>query len=111
MFLFGASAGVLVTHKIYQQKMEKIIGDEPRTMREVIVQRLNHALDLDATQLEQLRTIVKETRSEMKDLRKQIRPQIEEVLARSQAKIRAILHPDQLEKYEQIISERRKREQ
>ena len=110
VFLFGASAGVLVTHKIYQQKMEKIIGDEPRTMREVIVQRLNHALDLDAAQLEQLRTIVKETRAEMKDLRKQIRPQMEEVLVRSQSKIRAILQPDQLEKYEQITSERKKRE-
>ena len=109
VFLLGALAGALVTHKIYQQKMENIIRDEPRTMREVIVQRLNHALHLDATQLEQLRTIVKETRSEMKDLRKQIKPQMEEVLDRSQSEVREILHPDQLEKYDQIISERKKR--
>jgi hypothetical protein len=111
VFLLGASAGALMTHRIYQQKIENIIRDEPKTMREVIVQRLNRALDLDTTQLEQLRGIVRETRSEMKDLRKQIRPQMEEVLARSQARVRAILRPDQIEKYEKIISERKKRKE
>jgi len=109
VFLLGALAGALVTHKIYHQKMENIIKGEPKTMREIIVQRLNHELHLDPAQLEQLRTIIKETRAEMKNVRKQISPRIEEVSVRSQARIRAILRPDQLEKYEKILSERRKK--
>jgi ATP-dependent Zn protease len=109
IFALGALSGAIATHKIYRQKMENIIRDEPRAMREMMVQRLNSKLNLDAVQLEQVRAIVTETHAEMKSVRKKIRPEIEEVLSRSQAKIRAILRPEQLEKYDQILSERRKR--
>lgn len=109
VFLLGAVAGALVTYTIYQQKMENIIRDEPRTMREVIVQRLNRELRLDPSQLEQVRTIVKETHAEMRDARKKIRPQMEEILARSQARVRSILRPDQREKYEKMVSGHKKK--
>lgn len=109
VFVLGASAGSLVTHLIYTQKMENIIRDEPKTMREIIVQRLNRKLQLDAGQLEQIRAIVKETHSEMKTIRRQIKPDIEGVIERSREKIRAVLRPDQREKYEKIVSERKKR--
>ena len=109
IFCLGALSGAIVTHKIYRQKMENIIRDEPKAMRELMLQRLNSKLHLDAAQLEQIRAIAKETHAEMKSVRKKIRPEIEEVLSRSQAKIRAILRPEQLETYDQILSERRKR--
>jgi hypothetical protein len=109
VFLLGALAGALVTHKVYQHRVEGIMKGEPRTMREFIVRRLDRELHLDASQSEQLRTIVEETHAEMKKVRKQFRPQIEEVLARSQEKIRALLRPDQLEKYEKIVAERKKK--
>jgi uncharacterized protein YneF (UPF0154 family) len=97
IFGLGALSGAIVTHKIYRQKMENIIRDEPKAMRELMVQRLNSKLHLDAAQLEQIRAIAKETHAEMKPVRKKIRPEIEEVLSRSQAKIRAVLRPDQVE--------------
>jgi uncharacterized protein YneF (UPF0154 family) len=109
VFVFGALSGVIVTHTIYRQKMENIIRDEPRAMRELMIQRLNSKLHLDDAQLEQIRAIARETHAEMRAVRKKIKPEIEEVLSRSQAKIRRILRPDQLEKYDQIILERRKR--
>jgi hypothetical protein len=111
VFLLGALAGALVTHTIYRQKVENIIKEEPRTMSEVIVQRLNRKLDLDPAQLEQIRAIVRDTHAEMKNVRRQIRPQIDAILERSQAKIRGILRPGQLEKYEKILNERKKRRQ
>lgn len=111
VFLLGALAGVLVTHAIYRQKVENIIKDEPRTISEVIVQRLNRKLDLDPAQLEQMRAIVRETRAEIKNAQKQIKPQIEEILAGSQSRVRAILRPDQLQKYEKILAERKKKRQ
>ena len=109
VFLLGSLAGALVTHKIYQHRIEGIIKGEAKPMRELIVRRLNYELHLDSIQLEQLRIIVKETHEEMKNVRKQFRPQIEEILSRSQNKVRAILRPDQLEKYEKIIAERKKK--
>jgi len=109
VFVLGAVTGALVTHKICQQRIESIIADEPRTTREFIVQRLSHELHLDSAQTEQLRLIVRETRTEMKSLRQQIRPELEKVLAHSQDKVRAILRPDQLEMYEKIISRHRMR--
>lgn len=86
-----------------------MIKGDPKAMRELIVQRLNHKLHLDTNQLYQLRSIVKETHDEMGNVRKQFRPQIEEILARSQNRVRAILRPDQLEKYEKIVAERKKK--
>lgn len=107
VFLLGSLAGGLVTHEIYQHRIESFIRGEPK--RELIVQRLNHELNLDTAQLAQLRVIVKETDAGIKNARKQIRPQIEEILESSQNRVRAILRPDQLEKYEKIITERKKR--
>ena len=109
VFLLGALAGALVTHTIYHQRMEGIMKGEPRTMRELIVRRLNRELHLDPNQLEQVRAIVEETHAEMKKVRRQFRPQIEEILTRSQEKIRTLLRPDQLEKYEKIIEQRKKK--
>jgi hypothetical protein len=109
VFLLGALAGGLVTYEINLQKVERVVRGEPRSTREFIVQRLDRELQLDAAQREQLRAIVEETHLEMKAVRKQFRPQIEEILIRSQDKVRALLRPDQREKYEKIIAERRKK--
>jgi hypothetical protein len=109
VFLLGALAGALVTHKIYQHRVEGIMKGEPKTMSEFIVRRLDRELNLDANQLEQLRAIVEETHAAMKRVRRQFRPQIEQILARSQEKIRVLLRPEQLEKYEKIITERKKK--
>ena len=109
IFLLGALAGSLVTYGVYQQKMEGIIRGEPSSMQESIVRRLNRELQLESSQVERLRIIVMETHDEIRKVRQQVRPQIEEILARSQNRVRAILSPVQLEKFEKIIAERNKR--
>jgi hypothetical protein len=107
VFLLGSLAGALVTYEIYQHRIGSFIRGEQK--RELIIQRLNYELNLDTVQLSQLRVIVEETYAEIKNARKQIRPQIEAILESSQNRVRAILRPDQLEKYEKIIAERKKR--
>jgi len=106
VFILGALAGGLAVHSIYQHRMG---GDVPRRSGEFIVQRLNRKLHLDTNQLEQLRGIVKETQSEMRTVRNKIRPEIEEVLSRSQARIRALLTPEQADTYDRLIAERKKK--
>ncbi|HWR58550.1 MAG TPA: periplasmic heavy metal sensor [Thermodesulfovibrionales bacterium] len=109
VFLLGAVAGGLVTHTVGHKKMENGFRDEPKKMKEFIVGRLSRELHLDPEQREQLRSIVRETHIEIRNVRRQFRPQIEEVLARSQDRVRSILRPDQRERYEKIISEQKKR--
>jgi hypothetical protein len=109
IFLLGAAAGALVMHGIDHQRIEGFMRGEPGMTRDFIVNRLNRELNLDAAQLVQLRTIVQETHAEMRDVRRQYRPQIEEILKRSQDRVRAILRPDQLERFNKIAAERKKR--
>ena len=78
-------------------------------MQEFIVRRLNRELQLEPSQVKQLRIIVMETHDEIRKVRQQIKPQIEEILARSQNRVRAILNPVQLEKHEKFIAECNKR--
>jgi hypothetical protein len=109
IFLLGGIAGALLMHRTDQQKIESIMHGEPGTTREFIVTRLNRELSLDSAQLEQLRTIVRETHAEIRSVRKEYRPQIDEVIKRSQDKVRAILRPEQLETFNKLVAERQKR--
>lgn len=109
VFLLGALAGALVIHKVDQHRIAGIIRGEPGAVGELIVQRLNHKLRLDPEQVEKLRVIVYETHDEIRNVRKQFRPQIQEILDRSRNRVRAILRPDQLEEYEKIVAERKAR--
>ncbi len=111
VFVLGALAGSLVTYTFQRQKAESIMKGEPRATGEFIVQRLNSELHLDAAQLEQLRAIVQETHTEIRNVRRQFRPQIDEILQRSQDRVRAILRPDQRESYEKIIAHWKKKRQ
>jgi uncharacterized membrane protein len=111
IFLLGGMAGALVMHRIEQQKIEGIMKGETGTTREYIITRLNRGLNLDAAQLEQLRIIVRETHAQMRSVRKEYRPQIEEILKRSQDRVRTILRPDQVETFNKIVAERKKRHQ
>jgi Spy/CpxP family protein refolding chaperone len=62
-----------------------------------------------AVQRAQLRVIVAEGQGELKVIRKQIQPQVEDLLTRSEAKVRALLRPDQQEKFDKLIAERKAR--
>ena len=78
-------------------------------MADFIVRRLSWELRLDHDQREQLRVIVDQGQQEMKVVRRQIQPQIEDVLGRSEAKLRVILRPDQQDKFDKLIAERKAR--
>ena len=109
IFMLGGLAGALVVHKIDQQKIESIMHGEAGMTREFIVTRLNRELNLDDIQQDRLRAIVRETHIEMRNVRRLYRPQIEEILQRSQDRVRAILRPEQLAVFNKIVAERKKR--
>lgn len=109
VFLLGALAGAAVVHRVDRQGAEGILSGRGGATADLIVRRLSRSLDLDPAQRDQVRAIVTETRREIIEIRKPVQAQVEATLERSRARVRAILRPDQQEKFDRIRSERRKR--
>ena len=110
VFLLGAAGGALVTHMIHEARLERFISGGHRMREDVIVERLTTKLDLDGRQQEQVRGIVHETHDGIRQARSSIHPQIEALLTAGQDRIKLVLRPDQREKFDKIIAERKQHE-
>ena len=109
VFLLGALAGAAIGHRVGRQSVEAVLSGRGGATVDLIVKRLSRSLDLDPTQRDQVRAIVTETRRDIDEIRKPIRSQVETAIERSRVRVRAILRPDQQEKFDRIQAERRKR--
>ena len=107
VFLLGAAGGALVTHMIHETRLEHFISGGHRMREDIIVQRLTRKLDLDSSQQEQVRAIMHETHDGIRQVRSRFHPQIEALLTAGQDRIKAVLRPDQREKFDKIIAERK----
>jgi hypothetical protein len=109
VFILGVICGGVVTYVIQHSQMERFVGGGSEAREELLVKRLSRQLDLDSRQLEQIRPIVHETHLGIRQIRQQSRPQVEGLLDESQRRISAILRPDQREKFDKIITDRKAR--
>ncbi len=109
IFLLGALAGAAVVHRVGRQSVEAVLSGRGGATVDLAVRRLTRSLDLDPAQRYQVRAIVTETRRDIVEIRKPVQAQVEEVFERSRSRVRAILRPDQQEKFDRIQAERRKR--
>jgi hypothetical protein len=105
IFILGGLAGSITTIGLVRHRL--VHGHGSQMLQDLIIRRLSWDLRLDRDQRAQLRVIVTQGQAEMKVIRKQIQPQVEEQLSRSEAKVRAILRPDQVEKFDKLIAERK----
>jgi Spy/CpxP family protein refolding chaperone len=83
-----------------------------RSGRERIVRRLTRDLNLSDTQVEQFKQIMDETRKKLRELRTQVGPEFEAIREEGHDRVRQILNPEQLEKFNALIrrhEQRRKR--
>jgi len=104
VFLLGMAAGTLGTVGMIRHRW---MQRGPQVMADFVVRRLSWKLRLDHAQRDQLRVIVDEGWQEMKAVHEQVRPQMEGILSNSEAKVRVILRPDQQEKFDKLIAERK----
>ena len=111
IFILGAVSGAFVTHMIHRAHLESFVSGGPQAREELLVKRLIKKLDLDSRQQEQVKAIVHESHTGIRQVRKQSRPQIEALLEQGQARINAILRPEQQEKFYEIIRERKSHRQ
>ncbi|NJD92361.1 MAG: hypothetical protein FIA91_12780 [Geobacter sp.] len=107
VFMLGAASGAIVTRMIHQSQQEAFLHGGPAAKEEVIVNRLSRKLDLDPQQQEQVKSIVHENHAAMQEVRRKSHPQIEAILEQGQQRIIAILRPDQQEKFQKILAERK----
>jgi Spy/CpxP family protein refolding chaperone len=103
IFLLGVAAGGLVAYAVSPPR--RAIEGGPAGMEKFIMERLTRQLDLDTAQREQVRKIVRESQEEMAAVRRQA----QQLVAKSEARIREVLTPEQREHFDQIIAERKAR--
>jgi hypothetical protein len=109
IFLLGAIVGTLITRMIYENRVEALVSGDSQVREEAMISRLSKNIDLDETQRSQIRVIIHEMREELRDIYKQVRPQSLAVREKHRDKIRKILRPEQIGKYEKIIAESKER--
>lgn len=109
IFFFGVLFGAAITAGGIHQKIREIVLGGPDKIVDEIVHRLNADLKLDSGQKEMLKAITTDTRIKLRAIRQQTQPDVERVLHEAESKVRGILNPNQVPKFDEIV--KRGREQ
>lgn len=109
VFVIGFAAGALSLN-LYQQLNPSSKKDGPRGGAEFLIKRMNEEVGLASDQQEQIKKILDETSEKYRELRKEMDPAIKNfeprfnaVRQESRDRIRALLTPEQLPKYEDMV--------
>jgi Spy/CpxP family protein refolding chaperone len=112
VFVLGAAAGGGASYAFAQQRHAALFGEEGRaTFERGRMRAMARKLDLDADQQQRISAVLAKARDEGRDLSRAMLEQCGQPLrdqrARVDAEIRAILRPDQQERYDELVDERR----
>jgi hypothetical protein len=114
VFFIGITSGILIMN-FYETR---VAGRDATGLRERDgigqreANRVHDFLGLNREQRVQIDAVLEEGRAEVRKLRAESRPKIEAIEENTQSKIRAILNPEQLQRYEEYsrtVRERRSR--
>lgn len=81
-------------------------GRGPQQQRRDFFEELQKNLNLDARQSSEVRAIVDETREGYRQLRTEVRPRYDALRGDGRARIRALLTPEQQQKFDRMTAER-----
>ena len=105
VFFIGIATGILITN-FYETRVAgqtNIVDNRDRSGNgQRDVSRVHDYLGLDQEQRQRVDAILEEGRSEVRKLRAESRPKIEAIEENTQARIRVVLNPDQLKRYEEF---------
>ena len=115
VFFVGIATGILITN-FYETRVAADLQDSrdrdgDRSLNRV-VNKVHDYLGLSEDQRQLVNTILEEGRREVRELRMESRPKIAAIEEHTQARIRAVLNPDQLARYEEFrrsVRERKNR--
>ena len=111
VFVIGFAAGALSLN-LYQQLNPSSKREGPRGGAEVLLRKMNDEVGLASDQQEQIKKIIDETREKYRAVREEMDPAIKPfeskfnaVRQESRDRIRALLTPEQLPKYEKMVTD------
>jgi hypothetical protein len=109
VFLLGMFAGGLLTAKIVDRRFRAFLQRGPDAVVELIETRLNRELKLDPSQRVGVDKAIQNARAKLKVVREEIKPEVDEAFLGAESDIRLQLRPNQVEKFDEIISRTRAR--
>jgi hypothetical protein len=101
VFFVGIATGILITN-FYETRVAADRRDNRDRDGQRDVNQVHDYLGLDQDQRIRVNRILEEGRVQVRGLRKETRPQFEAIEENTQARIREILNPDQLTRYEEF---------
>jgi hypothetical protein len=107
VFLLGALLGGIGTHlwgaRVFGEQQQPAV--HPRTIpRDQVVANFTHELQLTQTQQTQMGDIIDSTRAQVKALEAESSPKRDQIRQQGRTRIRAILTPDQITKYDGFMA-------
>jgi len=110
-FVAGAAAGVAADRQMgrpAESPSER--RDEASRERGYTIERFADDLGLTSDQRAQIAPILEDTRSRMRDLSHRVRPEYREIVDSARARIEAVLSPDQVAAYRDLLERERRRD-
>jgi len=102
VFVLGCVTGVALTG-LYRSRASSGTESRERAMHERF-ERMRTELNLTEQQTTAVRTILDETRNEYRALRTELRPRFEEPRRKARSRIRALLTPEQQQKFDAMVA-------
>ncbi len=103
VFVLGSVTGAALTGLLYRSRGGGAEARE-RAMHERF-EKMRTELSLTDQQTTSVRTILDETRNEYRTLRAELRPRFEEPRMKARARIRALLTPEQQQKFDALVAQ------
>lgn len=103
VFVLGCVTGVALTG-LYRSRASSGTESRERAMHERF-EKMRTELSLTDQQTTAVRTILDETRNEYRALRTELRPRFEEPRLKARSRIRALLTPEQQQKFDAMVAQ------
>ena len=103
IFIFGVIVGGAGASAGFAQKIREVLTGGPEAVVKEVVKRLDAELKLDPEQKRMLQGIADETHIKLRQSRAKIQPEVDRTLGEAEARVRAILYPEQVGKFDKMV--------
>ncbi|HZS55768.1 MAG TPA: hypothetical protein VFA65_15310 [Bryobacteraceae bacterium] len=106
LFCCGAAVGALANH-LYEAKA--VSAKNAEDFRQHYINEMQSRLKLTPTQVDQLQTILDDTKAKVKAVRDSYHPAMLKIKEEQVGRVKSILNAEQVPVYEQLVAERERR--